>query len=103
MRPTRPRAPRGTITAPESAMSLVWRPCFSATSFGNYKEMRSFLLHSPKLREDVKKILAKLGRLVDGKLLIPEEIVHYSEWLHVMRNRIREHQVVDCSSLRATI
>jgi len=73
------------------------------TSFGNYKEVRGYLLHSAKLRESVKKILAKLGRLVDGKLLIPEEIVHYSEWLHVMRERIAERQVIDCGNVRATI
>ena len=63
------------------------------TSFGNYKEMRIFLMHSAELREQVKKILGKLGRLVDGKLLIPEEIVHYSEWLHVMRDPIKQQQV----------
>ncbi len=73
------------------------------TSFGNYKEVRGFLLHSAELREQVKKILGKLGRLVDGKLLIPEEIVHYSEWLHVMRDRIKERQVIDVSNIRATI
>ena len=73
------------------------------TSFGNYKEMRQFLLHSAELREQVKKILAKLGRLVDGKLLIPEEIVHYSEWLHVMRKPIAERRQIDASSLRVTI
>ena len=73
------------------------------TSFGNYKEMRGFLLHSAELREQVKKILAKLGRLVDGKLLIPEEIVHYSEWLHVSRQRIKEHQTIDSSNIRATV
>lgn len=73
------------------------------TSFGNYKEVRGYLLHSAELRERVKKILGKLGRLVDGKLLIPEEIVHYSEWLHVMRDRITDHQEVDCSDVRATI
>jgi len=73
------------------------------TSFGNYKEMRTFLMHSAKLREQVKAILAKLGRLVDGKLLIPEEVVHYSEWLHVMRARIKEHQIIDCGNIRATI
>jgi heterodisulfide reductase subunit B2 len=73
------------------------------TSFGNYKEMRSFLMHSPQLREQVRKILAKLGRLVDGKLLIPEEVVHYSEWLHVMRERIAEKRVIDCSHVRATV
>ncbi|MHA1548081.1 MAG: heterodisulfide reductase-related iron-sulfur binding cluster [Alphaproteobacteria bacterium] len=73
------------------------------TSFGNYKEMRIFLMHSAELREEVRKILGKLGRLVDGKLLIPEEIVHYSEWLHVMRERIRDRQVIDVSSVRATV
>ena len=61
------------------------------TSFGNYKEMRIFLMHSAELRAEVKKILGKLGRLIDGKLLIPEEIVHYSEWLHVSRQRLQEH------------
>lgn len=73
------------------------------TSFGNYKEVRGYLLHSAELRERVKKILAKLGRLVDGKLLIPEEVVHYSEWVHAMRPQIRERQVIDCSNIRATI
>jgi heterodisulfide reductase subunit B len=73
------------------------------TSFGNYKEVRGYLLQSATLREKVKKILAKLGRLVDGKILIPEEVVHYSEWLHVMRRQIRELQEIDCSQLRATI
>jgi heterodisulfide reductase subunit B len=73
------------------------------TSFGNYKEVRGYLLHSARLRESVTKILAKLGRLVDGKLLIPEEVVHYSEWLHVMRERIAQRQVIDCSNVRATI
>ena len=73
------------------------------TSFGNYKEMRAFLMHSAELRAQVKEILGKLGRLVDGKLLIPEEIVHYSEWLHVVRDRLKEHQVIDVSNIRATV
>ena len=73
------------------------------TSFGNYKEVRGYLLHSAKLRESVKKILGKLGRLVDGKLLIPEEVVHYSEWAHVMRQDIANHQEIDASGIRATI
>jgi heterodisulfide reductase subunit B len=73
------------------------------TSFGNYKEVRGYLLRSAKLRETVTRILGKLGRLVDGKLLIPEEVVHYSEWLHVMRERVAERQVIDASHVRATI
>ena len=73
------------------------------TSFGNYKEVRGYLLQSATLRESVKKILAKLGRLVDGKLLIPEEVVHYSEWAHMMRGEIAQRQEIDCSHIRATI
>jgi heterodisulfide reductase subunit B len=73
------------------------------TSFGNYKEVREYLIHSAKLRDRVKTILGKLGRLVDGKLLIPEEIVHYSEWVHVIRERIREHQTIDLAPIRATV
>ncbi len=73
------------------------------TSFGNYKEIRGFLLHSAELRARVKKILGKLGRLVDDKLLIPEEIIHYSEWLHVMRTRIAGIQKIDAGGIRATI
>ncbi len=73
------------------------------TSFGNYKEVRGYLLHSAKLRENVRKILGKLGRLVDGKLLIPEEVVHYSEWLHVVRDRVADMQQIDCSHIRSTI
>ncbi len=73
------------------------------TSFGNYKEVREYLLLSAELREQVKTILGKLDRLVDGKLLIPEEIVHYSEWVHIMRQDIANRQVIDCSNVRATI
>jgi len=73
------------------------------TSFGNYKEVRGYLIQSAKLRERVRKILGKLGRLVDGKLLIPEEVVHYSEWLHVMRKQVANLQEIDCSQVRATI
>jgi heterodisulfide reductase subunit B len=73
------------------------------TSFGNYKEVRGYLIRSAELRETTKKILGKLGRLVDGKLLIPEEVVHYSEWVHMMRNKIADHQEIDCSGIRATI
>ncbi|MEJ2631125.1 MAG: heterodisulfide reductase-related iron-sulfur binding cluster [Acidihalobacter sp.] len=73
------------------------------TSFGNYKEIRKYLIESAELREKVTKILGKLGRLVDGKLVIPEEIIHYSEWVHVMRNRIAsELQKIDVSNIRTT-
>jgi heterodisulfide reductase subunit B len=74
------------------------------TSFGNYKEIRKYLVESAELREKVKKILGKLGRLVDGKIVLPEEVIHYSEWVHVMRNRIAsELQTKDISHIRATV
>ena len=70
-----------------------------ATSFGHYKEVREQLIHSPELRHQVRDILARLGK----KLIMPEEIVHYSEWVHVVRDRIAENQVLDFSEVRATI
>ncbi len=76
---------------------------YPLVQFGNYKEMRIFLMHSAELRAKVKEILGKLGRLVDGKLLIPEEIVHYSEWLHVVRDKLAARQTIDVSNVRATI
>ena len=74
-----------------------------ATSFGNYKEVRKYLIENATLRERVTKILGKIGRLVDGKIVLPEEVVHYSEWVHVMRAKIAERQVIDASHVRATI
>jgi heterodisulfide reductase subunit B len=65
--------------------------------------VRAYLIHSAPLREKVKKILGKLGRLVDGKLLIPEEVVHYSEWVHMMRSDIAQRQTIDVSNIRSTI
>ena len=70
-----------------------------ATSFGHYKEVREQLIYSPELRHQVRDILAKLGK----KFIMPEEVVHYSEWVHVVRDRIAEQQTVDMSSVVATI
>ena len=76
-RPTRLPAPPGTTTAPASAIWRAWPRCSCAisirpmllrgrracrtattirlvhcgTSFGNYKEVRQYLLHSAELRE----------------------------------------------------
>ncbi|SFD86864.1 Cysteine-rich domain-containing protein, partial [Thiohalospira halophila DSM 15071] len=39
-----------------------------------------------------------------GKIVLPEEVIHYSEWVHVMRNRIAsELQTKDISHIRATV
>ncbi|RMF29210.1 MAG: heterodisulfide reductase subunit B [Chloroflexi bacterium] len=69
------------------------------TSYGHYKEAREELIHHKALRDEVRRILDKLGK----PLVVPEEIVHYSEWVHAMRHRIAERQIVDMSSLTACV
>jgi len=70
-----------------------------ATSFGDYKEMRNFLVASEELRDEVRRIMKKINR----DLVIPEEIVHYSEWLHVMRKDIAKLRKYDVSQVVATV
>jgi heterodisulfide reductase subunit B len=43
--------------------------------------------------------MGKLGK----PLVLPEEIVHYSEWVHAMRDRFVERQVYDFSNLTVTV
>jgi heterodisulfide reductase subunit B len=69
------------------------------TSFGHYKEVRHALVHQPELRRKVKKIMEKLGK----PMVMPEEIIHYSEWVLAMRKRIAERQVIDMSMVTATV
>ena len=58
------------------------------TSYGHYKEIREQLVHHKELRDEVRRILDKMGK----PLVIPEEIVHYSEWVYAMRDRFAERQ-----------
>ena len=69
------------------------------TSYGHYKELREVLVKHPEVRAEVRKILDKLGK----PLVVPEEIVHYSEWVHVMRHKIAERQVVDMQGITACV
>ncbi len=69
------------------------------TSYGHYKEVREELLLHPELRAQVRDIMAKLGK----PLVIPEEIVHYSEWFWAMRHEIAKRQVRDFSGIVATV
>lgn len=69
------------------------------TSFGHYKEVRHALVHQPELRRKVKAIMQKLGK----PFVIPEEIVHYSEWVLAMKDRIAERQTLDMSMITATV
>ncbi len=69
------------------------------TSFGNYKEIRNLLVEHRELRDEVRRILNKVGR----ELVIPEEIVHYSEWLHVLRKPVAAMNRYDVSHIVATV
>lgn len=69
------------------------------TSYGHYKEVREELIRHPALRDQVRTVLAKLGK----QMVMPEEIVHYSEWFYAMRDRIAEKQVLDLSEIVVTV
>jgi len=69
------------------------------TSYGHYKEVRSELLHDAALRATVRKVMAKLGK----ELVLPEEIVHYSEWLYAVRDEIAARAVRDVSGIAVTV
>ena len=69
------------------------------TSFGDYKEMRRLLVENEDVRHKVREILRKLGR----ELVLPEEIVHYSEWVHVMAPEIVARRVHDVSGIVAAV
>ena len=69
------------------------------TSYGHYKEVRAELVRHPELRQEVRGILAKMGK----PMVMPEEIVHYSEWVHAVRDRIAERQVLNLSAITASV
>ncbi len=69
------------------------------TSYGHYKDVREELIHHPKLRDDLRRVMDKLGMPV----VFPEEVVHYSEWLHVIRHEVAARQVRDFSDLTVTV
>ncbi len=65
------------------------------TSFGHYKEVRHALVTHADLRRQVREILARMGK----PLVIPEEIVHYSEWLFAVRHEIAKRKKYDVSKV----
>jgi heterodisulfide reductase subunit B len=69
------------------------------TSYGHYKEVRAELLRHAELRKEVRDVLATLGKA----FVMPEEIVHYSEYLYAVRDQIAAHQVRDCSGVAVTV
>jgi heterodisulfide reductase subunit B len=70
-----------------------------ATSYGHYKEVRAELVHHPELRHQVRQILAKMGK----PFVMPEEIVHYSEWVYAVRHELATRRVLDLSGITATV
>jgi heterodisulfide reductase subunit B len=69
------------------------------TSYGHYKEVREELVHSADLRDEVRRICDKLGK----PFVMPEEIVHYSEWVYAMRDEFAKRRVLDLSSIDVTV
>ena len=69
------------------------------TSYGHYKEVREELILHPELRHEVGRIMDKLGK----PMVMPEEIVHYSEYLYAIRDQIAAHQVRDCTGIVVTV
>jgi len=69
------------------------------TSYGHYKEVREELMLHPELRHEVARIMAKLGK----PMVMPEEIVHYSEWFWAMRNEIAAKQVRNFDGIAVTV
>ena len=70
-----------------------------ATSYGHYKEVRAEMVHHKELREQVRGILAKMGK----PIVMPEEIVHYSEWVYAVRDRLAARRIHDLSDITVTV
>src|SRR6266498_694873 len=69
------------------------------TSYGHYKEVRRELVEQPALRDEVRRILDKL----DKPFVMPEEIVHYSEWVYALRDEFAKRRVLDLSNIDVTV
>jgi heterodisulfide reductase subunit B2 len=69
------------------------------TSFGDYKEMRKLLVENATVRQKVREVLRKMDR----ELVLPEEIVHYSEWVHAMTPEILARQTHRLEGIIATV
>ena len=69
------------------------------TSFGDYKETRKLLVENAEIRHKVRDVL----RSMDRDLVLPEEIVHYSEWVQAMAPEIVARQKIAASGVVATV
>ena len=69
------------------------------TSYGDYKEMRKLLVENATVRTKVRDVLRGMGR----ELVLPEEIVHYSEWVHAMTPELLASQKHSVRGIVATV
>ncbi|MDH5403050.1 MAG: heterodisulfide reductase-related iron-sulfur binding cluster [Candidatus Heimdallarchaeota archaeon] len=69
------------------------------TSYGHYKEVRQQMIDHPEYRVKARKIMKKFGK----ELVMPEEIVHYSEWVHALKDRIAAKKVFDLGDIDVSI
>ncbi len=69
------------------------------TSYGDYKEMRKLLVENATVRTKVRDVLRGMGR----ELVLPEEIVHYSEWVHAMTPELLARQKHSVRGIVATV
>ncbi|BBD71988.1 heterodisulfide reductase subunit B [Sulfodiicoccus acidiphilus] len=69
------------------------------TSFGHYKEIRNMLVLHKEVREKLRPIMRKL----DMDIVVPEEIVHYSEWMFVKSKEAARQRKYDLSSIKAAV
>lgn len=69
------------------------------TSYGHYKEVRQELVDHPDLRAKARKIMKLMGK----ELVMPEEIVHYSEWVHAVAPQIAAKKILDLSDVTVSV
>lgn len=69
------------------------------TSFGDYKEMRKLIVENKEVRDKVRDIMHHMGK----ELVLPEEIVHYSEWVHVKRKDMAGMVKMKMGDITATV
>ncbi|BDC17246.1 CoB--CoM heterodisulfide reductase iron-sulfur subunit B family protein [Acidianus sp. HS-5] len=69
------------------------------TSFGHYKEVRNMIILHKEVREKLRPIMRKLGM----DIVVPEEVVHYSEWLYTMSKKAAQQKKYDLSNIKAAV